>query len=695
MRPLIRRTIDVSQRTVVVVWRHVSVLVALALIIAAFVIGHRIGRPAPEPATDRPAEVDSGAHAEASAPQLYTCSMHPAVRLPDPKAKCPICFMDLIPVGADEGEGSERRVSMSAEAAALSRIETARAARFFPEAEVRLYGTLTYDETAIARLTAYAPGRIERLFVNFLGVRVSAGDHLAELYSPQLLAAFEELRQANAAVEAIEAIGGAPGGSELVRRTTRDTLVAARERLRLLGVTDEQIRAIDDGSFEGDRLTIHAPLGGVVTELAVREGDYVETGSPLATVADLSRLWLDLAAYESQLPLLHWGAPVDFTVQALPGDRFQGRIAFIEPLVDARRRAATVRVAVDNAEGRLKPGMFATAVARVRIDERGAVLGDDLAGRWVSPMHPTIVKDEPGTCDVCGMDLVSAESLGIVGDPSAAIEPLVVPRSAVLYTGPRSIVYVAVEDAERPTYEAREVVLGPRAGDLQIIREGLAVGESVVVRGAFRIDSAMQIAAKPSMMSMAAATADTRHRVPAHFLHALKPVYAAYLEAQEALADDDLDGFRLAVGDIDTALGFVDEAGVVGAALGDWRRAMAQLRGVDASGTIDEARVDFERMSIATISLLRRFGHDGAEVWHLAHCPMAFDDRGADWIQRGTRIANSYFGAEMLRCGEIRESFSPVGAAPNGESIRDDAMHDDANGRRRRGVAPVGGHRHE
>ena len=668
------RFIDVSQRSAAWLWQHTAAGVALALIVLALLIGYWIGRPAPKPPSDEVAHEHE--QPRSGEQQMYTCVMHPSVRLPDPDAKCPICGMDLIPVrkGA-AGEGKARRISISPAAAALSRVETAKVGRFFPTAEVRLYGKVTYDETAIARLTAYFAGRIDRLFVNYLGVPVARGDHLAEIYSPALLAAFEELRQARAAVDAVS-----PGG-EFVRTTARDTLAASREKLRLFGLTGDQIASVEDGSFDSDRLTIHAPIGGVVTHLAVREGDYVQTGGAIATVANLSRLWLDMEAYESQLPLLRWGQPMTFTVEARPGETFEGRISFIEPMVDERTRTAAVRVAVDNTDRRLKPGMFASAVVRPRVDERGAVPGDELAGRWVGPMHPTVVKDGPGQCDICGMDLVPAESLRVVGDPADAVAPLVVPRSAVLFTGTRSVVYVEGPDSEQPTYEGREVTLGPRAGDFYIVREGLREGESVVVNGAFRIDSAMQIAAKPSMMSPTggeggagghaghaaagapAASPGTGEAAPEAFVRSLGPVYEGYLAAQESLAADDLSGFLHGAEGLKAALGAVEEIGLVGEARGAWRRAAGKLRLDGAITTIGEARVRFERMSEGAIELARRFGPAG-ETLHVAHCPMAFDDKGADWLQRGEQINNPYFGAMMLMCGEIRRSFPAERAEP-------------------------------
>jgi len=655
------------------VWHHTSAAVAVVLIGLAFFAGYLVATPEPDPGVAI-ASTD-GTESKSDTPQMYTCSMHPAVRLPDPDAKCPICFMELIPVADEGGEGSELRVTMSEAAAVMSRIETAAVGRFFPTAEVRLYGKVTYDETSVARLTAYVPGRIERLFVNYLGVPVAEGDHIAELYSPEVLAAFEELRQS------AEAASRASGASEFVRSASDGTLTAVREKLRLFGLTPGQIQAVEDGSSDSDRLVIYAPIGGVVTHLAVREGDYVQTGAPIATVANLSRLWLDMEAYESQLPMLRWGQRVTFTVEAHPGETFEGRISFIEPMVDERTRTAAVRVAVENTERRLKPGMFASAVVRTRVAVDGAVVNDELAGRWVSPMHPTVVKDGPGPCDICGMDMVPAESLGVVGDPSLAVEPLVIPRSAVLFTGTRSVVYVEVPDAEKPTYEGRAVVLGPRAGEFYIVRGGLTRAERVVVNGAFRIDSAMQIAAKPSMMTpgggggnphaahggMAGGSMPAmpdRVTVPESFVFALKPVYAAYLDAQEGLAADDLGRFAQAVADLRVALGFIEEAGLVGEPLGAWRRAAAKLRVEGAITDIEVARTHFEGMSDGVIALQRRFGHRGGEPWQIAHCPMAFDNKGADWLQRGTQINNPYFGDMMLRCGDIRESFAPLDQAP-------------------------------
>lgn len=586
--------------------------------------------------------------------------MHPSVRLPDANAKCPICFMDLIPVSDSTDNRNPNQLTLSESAKLISQIETTKVAQFFPTANVRLFGKLVYDETSVSRISAYFPGRINRLFVNYVGVPVQQGDHLAEMYSPELIAAFAELEHARTAFDNSES------ASDFLRKSAEQTLDASKEKLRLFGLTQDQIAQIESGSFDKDELTIYSPIGGVVTHLAAREGDYFDTGDPIATVANLSQLWLDLEAYESQLPMLRWGVPITFTVEAHPGEVFEGRISFIEPIVDDRTRTAAVRVAVDNTDHKLKPGMFVSAVARPKIAADGVILSDELAGQWVSPMHPTIVKDHAGNCDVCGMDLVPAESLGIVGDPSKSPMPLIIPRSAVLFTGTRSIVYIQVPNADQPTYEARTVQLGPLAGEFYTIRSGLNIDDDVVTNGAFRIDSSMQIQAKPSMMSPPRIRSKPIH--PHSFLVQLEPIYTAYLNAQERLADDDFSGFIEHALQLNSFVTSATPTNLTDDQLKLWNQSSAMLKADPKITTIDQARAHFEDMSKGVMDLEQTFGHREDEIWNIAFCPMAFDFKGASWIQRGVTINNPYFGEQMLLCGSIEQTLEPTNQAHQGHN---------------------------
>ncbi|GAB4315642.1 MAG: hypothetical protein Kow0059_07810 [Candidatus Sumerlaeia bacterium] len=446
-------------------------------------------------------------------PVAYACAMNCVPPLPHP-GKCPICGMQMQPVyktATSAGTGAEskdlaRRFAMTPEARALAEIQTSPVERRWAEHVVRMVGFADHDETRLAKITAYVSGRLDRLYVDYTGTTVRKGDHMVYLYSPDLLTAQEELFQARQAVESLSEGSTTPA----LRESAQRALEAARERLRLWGLTPDQIQQIERTRQTQDHITIYAPVGGVVINKHVQEGAYVATGEPIYTISDLSHLWIRLSAYESDLPWLRYGQDVEFTTESYPGETFHGRIAFIDPTLDVMTRTVSVRVNVDNKDGRLKPGMFVRAMVKSRLAAGGKVIEPALAGKWISPMHPEIIKDGPGQCDICGMDLVPAEQLGFV----AAVEqtpPLLIPASAPLITGRRAVVYVEVPGADRPEFEGREVTLGPRAGDYYIVLDGLSEGERVVTNGAFMIDSSLQIIARPSMMNPEGGRTTTGH----------------------------------------------------------------------------------------------------------------------------------------------------------------------------------------
>lgn len=431
---------------------------------------------------------------EAVAGQMWTCSMHPQIHQPKP-GKCPICFMDLIPVETTPAQVAAGQIAFSQDALKLMEVDTAPVERKFVEAQVNMVGKIDYDESRIKNISAWVPGRIDRLYVDFTGTIVNKGDHLVSLYSPQLLSAQAELIGAVKSVNDLK-----PDASDIVKQAFLSTVNAAREKLRLLGLTKEQIETIEKTGQTTDHLTIYAPLGGIVIEKKAKAGDYVETGQMIYTVADLSKVWVKLDAYESDLSWIRYGQKVEFTVEAYPGEVFNGTISFIDPILNPQTRTVKLRVNADNPNDKLKPEMFVRAVVRVKPAGDGSIASPELAGKWICPMHPDIIKDNAGSCDTCGMDLVTAESLGFVTEASAQ-PPLVIPASAALVTGNRAVVYVKVADANVPTFEGRQIVLGPRAGDYYMVKSGLSEGEMVVTKGNFKIDAALQIQAKPSMMN--------------------------------------------------------------------------------------------------------------------------------------------------------------------------------------------------
>ncbi|MEM6259840.1 MAG: efflux RND transporter periplasmic adaptor subunit [Planctomycetota bacterium] len=651
------------------VWRHARSLIVVLAVLAAFIVGYSLRSGDASGHGEQ-----AGSAAASNEPQWYTCSMHPEVRLPNPDDKCPICFMDLIPVTTPGGTSGDaagpRQINLSPAVQALIDVQTVPVERRFVDRKVSMVGAVDYDETQLAYITAYVAGRLDRMFVDFTGISVRKGDHLAEMYSPELLVAQQELIQAKRSADRLDENTG-----RVVRQSAESILAAARERLRLLGLTEEQIASIEsaDEPAAGEHVTIYSPVGGVVVEKHAKPGSYLAEGEAIYTIADLSRVWVILEVYESDLPWLRYGQDVTFTTEAFGGEAFEGRIVFIDPVFDPRKRTVRVRVNVDNSDGRLRPGMFVRATASAKLADAGRVIVPELAGKWVSPMHPEVVKDEPGECPVCGMDLVKAETLGYSATTvDGATPPLVVPDSAVLRTGQRGVVYVRSDD---DTFEGREVELGPRGEGFSIIREGLKEGEHVVVRGNFQIDSALQIQAKPSMMNPGVGDTETGHdhedepAMPRVHLHGdaaapLTQLIQAYHPLAKALAEDDANAARQALEAFAAVLTDAEAHDWPGPVKPLWEEQSPPLnRGVEAMSDakdLDAMRVGFQPISDALIALMQAIHTDNVGPLYRAHCPMAFDFTGASWLTPEDKILNPYFGASMLRCGTIEETLAPA-----------------------------------
>jgi membrane fusion protein, copper/silver efflux system len=620
----------------------------------------------------------------------YACAMMcvPPLDLP---GKCPICGMDMVAVEEedddDDGTDASRaenvlgEIRLSERARRLAQLEVAPVVRQMVAAEVRMVGKVDFDETRVRTISARVPGRLDRLFVDFTGISVRKGDHLAELYSPELLAAQAEL---------LEALRTQRAQSQTVspelRRMREESLRAARQKLLLWGVMPEQLDEIEKRGTTSDHLTIYAPIGGIVTDKRLSEGAYVEEGTEIYKIADLNYVWVMLDAYELDLAWIRYGQDVEFTTEAYGGETFHGTIAFIDPVLDPLTRTAKVRVNVPNPERRLKPEMFVRAVVRSQMMADGRVVSPALAGKWICPMHPEVVAETADNCTQCGMPLVTAESLGYAAEDAEDTEPpLVIPSSAPLMTGKRAIVYVAQPD--RPgRYEGREVVLGPRAGDFYPVREGLAEGEQVVVRGALYLDSAVQILGRPSMMhpdpdvpasppghdhqgtrehTMDAAhpeheTGPDRLLLPNEANSLFDPIFAAYMGVQHALAHDQYERSADATRELIRVLAAFEIQLLPEQVQDEGRSLLTDLtkkvEAIAATKDIESARAAFEPLSNAMITAAKRWGVGSRERLLVYHCPMAFNDRGASWLQDKEGVENPYFGAAMFRCGFLEET---------------------------------------
>ncbi len=607
----------------------------------------------------------------------WTCSMHPQIKLPGP-GQCPICFMDLIPVRSEAPEPGELpRLRLSERARTLARVETAEVRRREISYQVRMVGKVAADETRITYISSNVPGRLDRLYVDYTGMLVRKGDHLAEIYSPDLLVAQREYLVAMQSLDNAKARSGDTTGVQAAESLMR----AARRKLELWAIPHDQIERLEKERTPSDHIRIDAPSAGWVLDRQGFSGMYVETGTRLFTVADLHRLWVLLDAYELDVAFLHYGQSVEFETESVPGRVFSGQVTYIDPILNEATRTVKVRVNMANADFQLRPGMFVRARVMVHLGAEGRVIGVALAGKWICPMHPEIIKETAAHCDECGMDLVPVESLGYTTSGAIAEPLLAVPQSSVLLTGRRAVVYVEKSSPDGHLfYEGRTVQLGPRADDLYVILSGVREGERVVTRGAVQIDSALQIQAQPSMMQPAAdgigeaTTAPSTtasdiqpasHAVAGAAYHAhARPVIAAYLSLTAALAADDLAAARKATVALQQAATTMTPAGLPEAEVSLFTLQGGKLASsvVDrADSSLEELRKSLPPLTTALETYLRTFGHDRDTPLYRLYCPMAMQNRGAYWIGPEPKILNPYFGAAMLRCGEVKGAIAADG----------------------------------
>lgn len=407
----------------------------------------------------------------------WTCGMHPSVKSDEP-GKCPICNMDLVPV-YKEGTGTEEDVlaiRLSSRAEKLAGVRTHEVIYLPLFKEIRAVGKIDYDERRIAYVASRIPGRIDKLFVDFTGVTVKKGDPLVLIYSPALVSTQEEY------LLAVKALENAKGSNipEVVE-SAKSLVESAKKRLLLWGITEEQIQELEAKGKVETHTTIYAPISGTVTDKTAVEGGYVKEGENIYTIAGLSHLWVLGDIYEEDISWVKINQEVVINSIAFPGAVFQGRISFINPYLDEKTRSIKIRVDIPNPHHKLKPGMYVDALINVPIKGKKGVY-------YTCPMHPGVISQKPGECPECGMYLEKVEAGFVLG----------VSKSAVLDVGTRKLVYVA---KGKGIYEAREIIVGPEAEAMVDGRkqkffpvlEGLAVGEEVVTRANFLIDSQTQL----------------------------------------------------------------------------------------------------------------------------------------------------------------------------------------------------------
>jgi membrane fusion protein, copper/silver efflux system len=556
---------------------------------------------------------------EHEAGSVWTCSMHPQIRMEE-SGSCPICGMDLIPLEVDdEGDDGPTGVFMSARAMKIAEVELSVIEVASPFNELYLPGKIKPDETRIALLTARFPGRIEDLRINFTGQEVRKGEVLASIYSPELVTAQKEL------FEAIK-----------LKENYPELYEAAKMKLSLWDLTAEQISDIETTGEIQYNFDILAPIAGTVTMRHVSKGDYVKEGSMLLEVVDLTRIWVVFDAYESDLPWIKLGDKVTFTVKSMPGTEFNGKISFIDPIIDPKARVAKVRAELKNPRNMLKPDMFVKGILKAMLEKTN--------------------------------------------------EAIMVPKTAVLWTGKKAVVYVRVPDGDRDMFDYREITLGEEAGDYYVVRDGLSEGERVATNGVFKIDAAAQLLGKQSMMNPSGGKVSLTHdhgameedgkeeeepvdhsnmegmepvTVDEVFKEQLTAVFNQYLLMKDAFVGTDAAMVKSEAQKMASSLEKVNMGLLKGDAHLMWMDILAKinepLNTIKASSEIEAQRALLGSLSDALYEGIKTFSITGLNAFY-QFCPMANDSKGAYWLSVTEDIKNPFYGEAMLTCGETKET---------------------------------------
>jgi membrane fusion protein, copper/silver efflux system len=414
---------------------------------------------------------------------------------------------------------------------------------------------------------------------------------------------------------------------------------STRQKFRLWEFTDEQIQAIEDRGTVQNELEILSPANGYVLNRNIAEEQHVTEGTVIYEVANLEQVWVVLEAYEEDIQWIRQGDPLSFRTRGNPSQKYEATVNWIDPVMSPQKRTVGVRADVSNPDGSLKPDMLVSGVLQGTVQE----------------------------------------------------EKLLVPASSVLWTGPRSLVYVQDISADVPRFEVREVELGPKTGDHYIIEDGVEEGEEVVFHGAFRIDSEMQLADRFSMMNREpgsgavprghdhgsedmdmedmdeeedhsehtdAASSQHFDDVPDDFRQTFSEAIEQYISGKDALITSDLSAAQNAYSDFNSKLEEIGIHGLSGSGHTAWMDSFEALTGhasdIVSANDIEQARASFRNLSDELIDAVQTFGIEGV-VYH-QYCPMAFDNEGANWLSREEQIQNPYLPENMLTCGDVIES---------------------------------------
>jgi Cu(I)/Ag(I) efflux system membrane fusion protein len=383
---------------------------------------------------------------------------------------------------------------------------------------------------------------------------------------------------------------------------------AVRNKLKLWKLSNNQINAIESSGKVQENFAIYATISGTVSEVMSAEGDYVKQGQPILKVTNLSTIWAEFDVYENQIAQFKKGQQINITTTAYPDRKFEGTISFIDPTLNTKTRTVTIRTNLNNRDHLFKPGMFVT---------------------------------------------------GSVASKTEITEQLIIPASAVLWTGERSVVYIKTSTSE-PIFEMREVVLGNATGNTYIILKGLNNGDEIVTNGAFTVDAAAQLQGKKSMMNKEGGKTMTGHEghmgmqmevsksFQKDFLSALTP----YLQMKNAFVKSNAPQVAIFAKTTNKILKTIKTSSLTAIQKTKLSKSITILNDITNNVQLEKQRTHFVALNENLMTLVSDFNQINTTLY-IQKCPMANNNKGAIWISEENEIYNPYFGDAMLTCGSV------------------------------------------
>jgi len=531
----------------------------------------------------------------------YQCSMHPWIRSDQP-GNCTICGMKLTPVY--EGESGiamgTNMVSLSPGAVTVVNVQTESVTKRPLERQIDVAGKIEPDETRRRVISAYVDGRIDRLFVNYIGAEVEENQPLALLYSPTLLTAEREYLTVSQASNNVADAGMRLNYEALARD--------AAQRLKRLGLSDEQIAKLGKREATNYNTRILAPMSGTVVSRAVFEGQYVKEGDKLFEIADLSKMWFRFEVYEQDLAWVKTGQRVEVTTSANPGKVLQGKIVFIDPNINESSRSARARVELENP----------------LVEENGVKQRDLFNGLYAT-----------------GRIKVESEPV------------LAVARGAVLQPGKQARVYV---DMGSHAYEAREVRLGRAGENYWEVLAGLDAGEKVVSSGNLLLDSQAELNRQTVSRSPAEIIQEQgglKVQLSAAQSTPVKEFFTFASALGQSLAADSLEEYNDKIVHASHYLAPLVAAFPAGTKGQDSVAQIAKAGELKRAESLDQARKEFIPLSIASADFARSIEASSTAVGvHVYQCPMyPAPGKAARWVQMQEPLRNPFYGSAMIDCG--------------------------------------------